>query len=420
MKIRSTALLVTCSVLTLNGCISIGGEETSTKPIEKQVEINVITDAEGAQLKYIGDVRKAFEAANPNIKINLSLMKDRKAIEKKVNSEQPPDIVPLGASNFKSYVTQGVVSDLVPYMKADKINVDEYYKGAIEALSDKGKLSGLPLGLHTMAVYYNKKTFDDHQIPYPIDGWTWDTFVETARKLSQQKTENGKEKYGVYIPLDVEIFEAFVYANKGRYVSPDGSTAKGYVDGKASIDAYKKLIDLFRVHQAASPPKQGGLDPIKSGDVAMKIEFDFMAGAIKKDDPIGVVGLPTFNANDRSNVLYMDGYGILEKSAHKKEAWKFLRFLALPDEQTAKLWTTGQLAPTVKIGKMSGQADSPIWNVFINELQYAKRGAFYDNEAWNAMRKSQNEDLEKMIRDGVDIQQTLTKWADEYERTVRK
>lgn len=420
MRIRYAALLVIFSVFSLNGCNSIDRKETSTRPNEAQVEINYITSAEGSQLKYIGDVRKAFESANPNIKINLSILNDRKAIEKKVNSEQPPDIVPLGASNFKSYVSQGVVTDLIPFMKADNINIDDYYKGAIEALSYRGKLSGLPNGLHTMAVYYNKKTFDDNQVPYPKDGWTWDMFVETAKKLTHPKNDNGKETYGVYISPDVEIFEAFVFANKGRYVSLDGSTAKGYVDGKASVDAFKKIIDLFRLHQIASPPGRPGLDPVKSGDIAMKIDFDFLAGALKKDDPIGVIGLPSFNANDRSNVLYMNGYGILEKSNHKQEAWKFLRFLALPDEQTAKLWTNGQLALSAKIAKISGQADDPIWSVFVNELQYAKRGAFYDNEAWNSLRESQTKDIEKMVLDGADIQQTLSKWADQYDQAVRK
>ncbi len=43
-----------------------------------------------------------------------------------------------------------------------------------------------------MVMFYAKKIFDDAGVPYPKDDWTFDQFVETAKKL----TNADKKKFG--------------------------------------------------------------------------------------------------------------------------------------------------------------------------------------------------------------------------------
>ena len=45
-----------------------------------------------------------------------------------------------------------------------------------------------------MIIYYNKKIFDEAGVPYPptkwTEAWTWDEFVNVAKKLTKDKNGN--------------------------------------------------------------------------------------------------------------------------------------------------------------------------------------------------------------------------------------
>lgn len=58
---------------------------------------------------------------------------------------------------------------------------------------DVGKLGDqyytLPKDYSDIAVYYNKKLFDEAGVAYPQAGWTWDDFYATAKQLTVKKGE---------------------------------------------------------------------------------------------------------------------------------------------------------------------------------------------------------------------------------------
>ena len=80
------------------------------------------------------------------------------------------------------------------YITRDKVTAPypQGYTSIEQSTKRKGKTYLVPLQAATMLMLYSKKVFDDAGVPYPKDDWTFDQFVETAKKL----TNADKKKFG--------------------------------------------------------------------------------------------------------------------------------------------------------------------------------------------------------------------------------
>ena len=93
------------------------------------------------------------------------------------------------------------------------------------------------------------------------DAWDWDTFVETAQKLTIDI--NGKNALDpVFYPNNIDIYgctintlpwqlEVWALSNSGGYYSKDGSECT--INDPATVDALQKIADLSEVYHCAPP-----------------------------------------------------------------------------------------------------------------------------------------------------------------------
>ncbi len=104
-------------------------------------------------------------------------------------SGETPDVINIGLEAARMAVENDLLLPLDDIVDGDeqlsKLK-EEYAESLLDGFSVDGKLYGLPNGTQTMVMYYNKKMFDDAKIAYPQDGWTWDEFLEDARKLTKE------------------------------------------------------------------------------------------------------------------------------------------------------------------------------------------------------------------------------------------
>lgn len=399
------------------GCSGMSGDKPPVSSLggaatKESVVLRVTAAPYGSGYGYISEMARKFEAENPGIHVEISRLPENSNSLELMKSDHSPDIVQLGANAFFESIRQGASVDLIPYFKTESIDTDQYYKGALEAVMLDNKLAALPFDVHTMGIYYNKKRFDEQKIPYPKDGWTWNDFVETAKKLTV--VNDLGRKYGVHFHYDVEMVEALVVANQSRYLGLNRQS-DGYLNSPKTAEAIRLYADLFRTYHVAAPPDSGdSIQSLTSGQAAMAFEFSYRAYQIKDPD-IGIVGLPSLPQGGRGNVLYVEGLGISAKSKNKGAAWRFLRYIGMPTGEGATLWGSSQLAVTKAVAEASGQSTHPIWSEFLKELDYAKRGAFYDNDVWNGLRESHNDDIRKLITSDGDVAAMLAKWKTEYD-----
>src|SRR5690606_14933487 len=87
---------------------------------------------------------------------------------------QAPDVFLIGEGDYFKYVDKGVVEPLDEYLKNDSsFSLDIFQKDLIENMNINGKQYYLPKDFNPLALWYNKRMFDEAQIPYPTDDWTW-------------------------------------------------------------------------------------------------------------------------------------------------------------------------------------------------------------------------------------------------------
>lgn len=109
-----------------------------------------------------------------------------------------PDIVgPVGKAGRANF--QGAWADITPLAEAAGYDLSAYDPNLLEFTKDEGVLVGLPFALFPSFIYYNKKLFDEAQLPYPphkvgelYDGkeWNIETLQEVAMKLTVDKNGN--------------------------------------------------------------------------------------------------------------------------------------------------------------------------------------------------------------------------------------
>ena len=83
-----------------------------------------------------------------------------------------------------------------------------------ETQNIEGDYYGVPYCKNIQVVYYNKNMFDDAGVAYPKDGWTWDDFRDTAKKLT--KGEGAAKVYGVMADL-LEYWPMMAYQKLGAF-----------------------------------------------------------------------------------------------------------------------------------------------------------------------------------------------------------
>jgi multiple sugar transport system substrate-binding protein len=119
-----------------------------------------------------------------------------------VAASNAPDIMQIGDDAVPMFVQKGALTELGPFVKG-KYPLDPgiYLPGVFQPGVWRGGQYLLPKDYSPLAVYYNKRLFDQYRVAYPKDGWTWDEFLKTAQALTRDTNGDGKpEVWGVQMP----------------------------------------------------------------------------------------------------------------------------------------------------------------------------------------------------------------------------
>jgi multiple sugar transport system substrate-binding protein len=352
-------------------------------------------------LKQVLDAKASFEEANPGVRILVEQSVDSFAMSQALQSEQPPDILETGGLQVGN--PDGLFIDLNPYVAEAAGLEEDIFPGLLRVARYQGILPSLPIEISAPLIVYNKTAFDREGLRYPTEGWRWEDMVELAVRLTLRDEHGVASQFGFGLGVDIEWFEPFVMRNGGRYVSPDGSTSRGYVDSPATIEAFRKIIDAYRVHQVIRKPGEAMAAIHGQEESAMTFCFQWDTHH-KRNEPYDVVGLPTMPGGVNVNMVYMGGAGITTKSKQPRLAWAFLYHYLIECHS----WTP----PISKSqAERRGLTKRRIVSRYLDELDNAALSGFFLNKKWNASRQLINEDIHKMILQGADVAQTLRSWT---------
>ncbi len=372
------------------------------------IELRVLT-----QFEHMNDLlaaKESFEKDNPGVRIIVEQATDNFESLRAMKSDQPPDIMDSGGWGL--FNLKDIFIDLMPFVQEVEGLEEDLNPGIMRIACKDGTLPGLPIDISVPLIMYNKAMFDREGLPYPQEGWTWDELMDLAHRLTLRNEEGIATQFGFGIGPDIECYEPFILRNGGRFLSPEGSTARGYVDSEATVEAFRKVIELYRVHRATRKPEEpSAAGHLHEGFANIFAYTWFTGGLIEHGivDQFGVVGLPRMPGGEEANMIYMGGCGITTKCEHPKVAWEFLRHYIL--ERPERFRQSRTLPATRSLAEQSGMTEHPIWGRYIKELDHVQASGYYLNEKWNTSRQLINEDIQKLILDGSDVRHMLQSWT---------
>ncbi len=353
------------------------------------VTLRVGTGDSGDGLTPYNNIIAAFEAANPGIKVVVEPVTAGDyyaSLLTKIAGGNPPDLMLVGEDAVPRFVEAGAFEDLGPYISDPNYSLDPsiYLPGVYRPGEWQGKQYLLPKDYSTVAVYYNKKLFDEAGVPYPQAGWTWQEFLETAQKL----TDPAKGQYGVQLPANWSRgFEYWAAAAGGQLISEDGTRIQGYMDSDAVVEALQFYADLYNKYKVAAPPTDlsafgGGVDNFETGRAAMRLFGRWpQAGYLNNPnlkDALGVVPPPV--GKQSATVIAWAGFGISSASKHKAEAWRFLRFMSGPEG--ANEWANWGLPAVQSVAEAKGIDKDALNGAWLASLNDLKPIAAYASQYW--------------------------------------
>lgn len=326
--ITTTLVTFTLSSLLIS-CRSDNSKSEKTGYEEVVLTYSIWDKGQESAMRAIAD---AFEKENPNIKINVEITPWDQYWMKMDAAAQGgalPDIFWMHSSQISRYGRNGKLLDLTDKIKnSKKIDLNNYPKGLVELYAPDNKNYAIPKDYDTTALWYNKALFDEAGIPYPDETWTWDTLLETAKKLTNKENKI----YGFGAPLNShEGYYNFIFQN-GGYILSDDKKKCGY-DDKKTLEALRWYIDLG-LKEGVSPTQKefdevSPLTLFESGKLAMGIFGSWNVANFKQNEYVrencDIAVLPM--GEKRASVYNGLGNAIGYNTKHPEEAWKFVEFL---------------------------------------------------------------------------------------------
>lgn len=288
----------------------------------------------------------AFEAANPDVKVEIVSLPWGQAFEKfltMVQAGDTPDVVEMPERWLALYGNNGQLEDLGPYMTSwpDAATIGERAK-TFGSVVD-GKQFMMPYGYYIRAMFWNKKMFKEAGIDAPPA--TMDEFVETAKKISATPGKYGyclRGGPGSYTGVNMFMNIA---AGSGEQFTADGTST---ANSEGAIKGLQMLADLYKDGAAPKDSVSWGFNEIVtgfySGTCAMLDQDpDALIGVAEKmpAEDFAVAPIPVGPNGKSYPTLGYAGWSLFADSEHKTEAAKLIGALTSPADNLEWAKTVG-------------------------------------------------------------------------------
>lgn len=303
-------------------------------------------------IPYWESVIEAYEAQNPNVKVELqdiSSAEYQDVVNIMLSGGDTTDIITVkDIPGYSAMLSRGQIVPLNDYIEADGVDLAQY-SGAAEELTYEGAIYALPFRSDIWILYYNKAVFDAAGIEYPSNDMTWDEFDALARQLT---SGSGVDKvYGAHFHTwrstvqlaTVQDGENTVIAEDYGFMAPMYNMVTSMQDDGIIMD-FGELKTGSIHYSGVFKNGQAALLPMGSWFIGTLIqaknsgEFEFDWGVAAYPHPEGVEAGTTAGT--------LTSLAINSNSEHKDAAWDFIKFYT-GEEGAAILAASGTL-PAVR------------------------------------------------------------------------
>jgi multiple sugar transport system substrate-binding protein len=311
----------------------------------QNVEIEVVPFVDYSQMRY-----QTEPAEMPD---------EAESLKQLLTGPNPPDVVVFDLTLLRSSVEENLLMQLDPLIAEDKFDTSDIVPAVLEGIRNAGDgvLYGLAPSFTSSALFYNKKFFDDSNVPR--DGMTWDEVFDLARLVSSGEGNDRKYGFSFNRWSGDPFYDMRVYTETLGLRMIDENGEKMTVGNSAQWEKVFSTIAKLNADKIVPQPIDWSQprddwgpfadDRFLSGDLAMVIaEYGYInqlldanrnAEKIKGFEPIDwdVVTVPVHpEAREYGTSIYLSGVmAINAKAQNPDDAWDYIKFMN--SEELAKL-----------------------------------------------------------------------------------
>lgn len=370
-KITVKQSVIACSLvsmLSLTACSSnpttssdTGSTTTSAAAGTKTVTLSVMTSD-----RFLELAKQKYEAAHPDTKINIKeyeaapqaatgqgqgqgqqqqmvMVKkpDPKNIEKyassvgaELMSGKASDIIVTSGLPYQKYADKKLLENISDLMSKDaSFKKDNYYTGIFDAVKYNGSLYTVPIKVGLNTWIGNQALLGDQQID--DSKWTWADFKKKASAMISDKNNDGKpDTYPVGKIEPDQLITSMLNSSFSKFADIGAKKAKfDSPDFINLLKLAKSMYDEKLILADNSDPDNVIFQP--KGNVLMYMDM-YMMPKMNFDGKGAYYNLPSESEAKGTQFTSSLPLAINSKSANKKEAWEFVKYLLSDEIQSAR------------------------------------------------------------------------------------
>ncbi|MDD3277492.1 MAG: sugar ABC transporter substrate-binding protein [Lachnospiraceae bacterium] len=233
---------------------------------------------------------------------------------------------------IQPYIEAGLIYDMTDDIKNDGVDLSVFPESVLQVYQTDGHTYGIPKDYDGISVFYNKEIFDEKNVDYPKEGWTWDDFEKSAKALTDDS------HYGYAANPSAEIgYRSFMLSNGGAFTNKDYT--EPLYNSAEDVEALQFLHDMMYVSKCS--PTASDMIEMDPGDMFIGGQVGMISDgswslskyADALGDQMGIMEMPgKVNNNTPTAGLALS---ISAKSSNTKAAMKFVEFAATKEAQDA-------------------------------------------------------------------------------------
>jgi multiple sugar transport system substrate-binding protein len=347
----------------------VARSKTTGRPITLEIWL---TDWEQSTQQLFNDqLVPAFEAANPDVAVNVQYLDWRVFTEKLIAAHAGgvlPDVYQAGAEYVAPLATKGMALDIT-----DRVNnwgeKDDFYDSAWNTVTYQGKTYGIPILSAPQTLMYRKDMLQSAGVSGAPS--TWSDLEQSAMTLT--KRDGDKFVVSGFNARPIwQQYMWFLFQNGGDVFTSDGQVVVNSPQAVEALDFFSKLFNQDRVASKSSiAAPTANVGAMAANLVAMQLGNQLTVRDFRDNNPSQAANLVVadpVSGTQQVTTNWTDWLAISQSSKHADAAWKFVSYVAAADN-LLKYNETMYFIPPRKSLRTAGYMSDPQLQQFVTIME---------------------------------------------------
>ena len=318
---------------------------------EDLIHLKFCTWGSETEINILKPIIENFNKENPDISVEIMHIPQNyfQKLHMLVAANLTPDVIFINNMNLPVYASGDILLNLDKKLNESYVlKEEEFFSQSLDTMSYKGKLLAIPRDISNAVIYYNKDLYDKYNISYPDKNWTFEDFLNKARKLTHDTNNDNKiDLFGTSFESFFIYYLPFAWSNGGNLFNENCTSFT--LNEKSACKGLQFYSDLRNKYHVAPSAAEAGNNTMAQlfmqQRVAMFISGRWSIPRFRSDIKFRW-DIARFPAGTKGSIVGIDGSGwaISKNCTHPDAAWKLIEYLA-SEQSITKFTETGLIVP---------------------------------------------------------------------------